>query len=98
MTASVRGKEPHCSSYSLTYCVSLFCSEGATPQQAKKKLRGVNEIITSKHTPGCQAEAACMCCGTHLKPSCASLYSMRLLTAVVWVRSRFFWASERFQQ
>lgn len=29
-----------------------------------------------------------------LKPSCASLYSMRLLTAVVCVRSRFFCASD----
>lgn len=27
----------------------------------------------------------------------ASLYNMRALTAVVWVRSRFFWASSNFQ-
>lgn len=32
-----------------------------------------------------------------LKPSCASLYSMRLDTAVVCVRSRFFSASDTFQ-
>ncbi len=32
-----------------------------------------------------------------LKPSCASLYSMRLDTAVVCVRSRFFSASDSFQ-
>ncbi len=31
------------------------------------------------------------------KPSCASLYSMRLDTAVVCVRSRFFSASDSFQ-
>lgn len=29
-----------------------------------------------------------------LNPSCARRYSMRLDTAVVWVRSRFFWASD----
>jgi hypothetical protein len=31
------------------------------------------------------------------KPCCASWYSMREETAVVWVRSRFFSLSLRFQ-
>ena len=35
--------------------------------------------------------------GLNSEPELASLYSIRADTAVVWVRSKFFWASSIFQ-